>query len=106
MIKPPLFFCLGLLVIAGAASLHAASANNLATGAAVSTSYVSSWENLSAIRDGHDPTSSTDKAGGAYGNWPTTGTNWVEYQWTGAAWPLGAKVDHIAVYWWTDNGGI
>ncbi len=84
----------------------AASTNNVATNATVSTSFVSAWENLLAIRDGHDPVSSTDKTGGAYGNWPNTGTNWVEYSWPGTTWPLGVKLDRIAVYWWTDNGGI
>ena len=93
-----------LLVVAGTA--RGASTNNLATNASVATSYVSAWENLLAIKDGRDPSSSTDKTGGAYGNWPTTGTNWVEYSWPSAPWPLGVKLDRVMVYWWTDNGGI
>ena len=97
-------FCLALITVAAVANVYGAGTNNIATNAIVSTSYVSSWEDLQAIQDGHDPVSSTDKTGGAYGNWPTTGTNWVEYQWPDA--PLGVKVDKIQAYWWTDNGGI
>jgi len=97
--------CLVLLLITSPAYSQG-STNNLATNATVTTSYVSPWENLLAIKDGRDPTSSTDKTGGAYGNWSTTGTNWVEYQWSSAAFPLGVRVDKSAVYWWTDNGGI
>ncbi|MGC3956582.1 MAG: hypothetical protein QM813_00985 [Verrucomicrobiota bacterium] len=41
-----------------------------------------------------------------HGNWPTTGTNWVEYSWPSTTYPLGVKLDRIQVYWWTDNGGI
>lgn len=95
----------GFLLMATLSS-QAASTNNAATNATVSTSFVSAWENLLAIKDGRDPSSSTDKTGGAYGNWPNTGTNWVEYYWPSTTWPLGVKLDRVAVYWWTDNGGI
>ncbi|UJF35476.1 Ig-like domain-containing protein [Paenibacillus hexagrammi] len=75
---------------------------NLASSATPSTSYVSSWEKLSAIQDGYDPTSSTDKAGGAYGNWNhSSATEWVEYDW-----PTPVNINRSDVYWWTDNGGI
>jgi hypothetical protein len=105
MLKRLLTPCLAFVWAATLVNTHGA-ATNLATNAIVSTSYVSPWENLAAIKDGRDPSSSTDKTGGAYGNWPTTGTNWVEYQWPDTLWPLGVKVDSIGVYWWTDNGGI
>src|SRR6187401_829074 len=82
------------LFLASATAYSQTSTNNIATNAIASTSYVSPWENLLAIQNGRDPVSSTDKTGGAYGNWPNT------------TWPLGARVDRIAVYWWTDNGGI
>ncbi len=43
---------------------------NLALKATASTSYVSSWEKLSAVNDGKEPTNSSVKPGGvAYGNW-------------------------------------
>ena len=75
---------------------------NLATLATPSTSFVSSWENLSAINDGYEPRSSTDKGPGAYGNWNAqSATQWVQY-----TWPEEVVIDRSDVYWWTDNGGI
>lgn len=75
---------------------------NLAASATPSTSFVSSWETLSGINDGYDPTSSTDKHGAAYGNWNASSpTQWVQY-----TWPSEVVVDKMDVYWWTDNGGI
>jgi len=69
----------------------------------ISTSYVSPWEQLGAISDGYEPTNSSDKGPGAYGNWPNAETwNWVEYD-------FGQNVYDITqsdVYWWTDGGGI
>ncbi|MBN1949842.1 MAG: T9SS type A sorting domain-containing protein [Bacteroidales bacterium] len=68
------------------------------------TSYVSDWEDLYAINDGYDPSGSTDKTGGAYGNWES-GSNgdwdWVEYRWNDIM-----EISRSDVYWWTDNGGI
>ena len=74
---------------------------NLAMMATPQTSYVSSWETLDAINDGYDPASSTDHSRGAYGNWPTTGTHWVEYDW-----PVPINTGAMDVYWWQDNQGI
>ncbi|OCT13390.1 hypothetical protein A8709_17405 [Paenibacillus pectinilyticus] len=76
---------------------------NLALQATPSTSYVSSWENLNAINDGRkDPTSSTDKGAGAYGNWNhSSATEWVEYTWGSPV-----NISKSDVYWWTDNGGV
>src|SRR5688572_24690397 len=79
-----------VLTLSGAVAYSQSSTNNIGTNAIATTSYVSPWENLLAIQNGRDPVSSTDKTGGAYGNWPTTGTNWVEYQWPSSTWPLGA----------------
>jgi hypothetical protein len=78
-------------------------ATNLAPSAsAVTTSYVSSWENLLAIRNGIDPTSSTDKTGGAYGNWNSANIErWVQYEWVNLHY-----IDRSEIYWWTDGGGI
>jgi hypothetical protein len=68
----------------------------------VSTSYVSSWEKLEAIRDGYNPTSSSDKTGGAYGNWNSANIErWVQYDFAQAY-----KLSQSDVYWWTDGGGI
>ena len=74
---------------------------NLAPFAAPMTSYVSPWETLSAIDDGYMPTNSADHSHGAYGNYPQTGTQWVEYDW-----PLPITTSRMDVYWWQDNVGI
>ena len=52
---------------------------NIAGQATASASYVSDWEKISALNDGVDPSSSSDKSGAVYGNWPKTGTQWVQY---------------------------
>jgi hypothetical protein len=106
MLRFPIKSCFALTLLAALVSAHGSSTNNIAASAGVSTSYVSPWENLLAIKDGHNPSSSTDKTGGAYGNWPTTGTNWVEYQWSELDWPLGINTDKAQVYWWRDNTSV
>ncbi len=72
----------------------------------VSTSRVSPWEKLNTINDGFEPSSSSDKSNGAYGNWPkladeTENWDWVQYEWDSLY-----VIDKSAVYWWTDGGGI
>ena len=77
---------------------------NIAPLATPSTSYVSSWETLAAIKDGFEPTGSTDHLHGAYGNWQSGVTNvwnWVQY-----TFPDYYKIAKSDVYWWTDNNGI
>ncbi len=74
---------------------------NVAMAATPQTSYVSSWETLSAVNDGYVPINSADHSHGAYGNWPQTGLQWVEYDW-----PLPINTAMIDVYWWQDNQGI
>jgi len=78
---------------------------NLALNATASTSYISSWEKLSAVNDGVTPKKSTDKTKGAYGNWNGEGDynkyNWVQYDWE-----LAQKIKSLSVYWWDDGGGI
>ncbi len=78
---------------------------NLASMAAVSTSYVSPWERLDAVKDGYDPSGSTDNSHGAYGNWSGEAGydkwNWVQYEW-----PLAQHISSSAVYWWDDGQGI
>jgi hypothetical protein len=74
---------------------------NLALVATASTSYVSGHETITALNDGATPTDSDDKSHGAYGNWPRTGTQWVQYDWSQ---PIStAKMD---VYWFDDHGGV
>ncbi|GIE90051.1 family 43 glycosylhydrolase [Actinoplanes regularis] len=77
------------------------SGTNLATSATASTSYVSSWENLSAINNGGTPANSQDRSNLAYGNWPQQGTHWIEYQW-----PTAQSINKSSVYWFDDNQGI
>lgn len=68
----------------------------------LSTDFVSSWEKLEAVRDGYNPTSSTDKTGGAYGNWNSANIErYIQYDF-----PQAYKLSQSDVYWWTDNGGI
>ena len=74
---------------------------NLAPGATASTSYVSAWENLSAINNGGVPANSGDRSNLAYGNWPQQGTQWVEYAWSG-----NRTVNRAAIYWFDDDQGI
>jgi chitodextrinase len=78
---------------------------NIASDATVSTSYVSSWETLEAVKDGIDPSSSTDNSDGAYGNWNGEDNyntyNYVQYEWT-----TSQEIASTSVYWWDDNQGI
>ena len=96
----------GLLAVLALAvfPMRSASADepvNLALSAAATTSFVSGHESLEAVHDGFDPSSSEDHSHGAYGNWPKTGTQWVEYQWPK---PVGTKKSDV--YWWQDGRGI
>jgi Family of unknown function (DUF5695) len=74
---------------------------NLAPDATSLTSYVSPWETLYAINDGFVPANSADHSHGGYGNWPNTGANWVEYDWS-----TPINVSMMDVYWWQDGGGV
>ena len=74
---------------------------NLALVASTSTSYVSGHETLTALNDGATPENSNDKSHGAYGNWPRTGTQWVQYDW-----PQTISTCKIDVYWFDDHGGV
>ncbi|MCG5213551.1 glycoside hydrolase family 43 protein [Streptosporangium soli] len=74
---------------------------NLALSATPSTSYVSPWETLGAVKDGHTPASSADHGNGAYGNWDHQGTEWIEYRW-----PSAQNIGKIETYWFDDNLGI
>jgi DUF1680 family protein len=74
---------------------------NLALVATPSTSFVSGHETLAAVNDGFTPAHSDDKSHGAYGNWPRSGTQWVEYDW-----PQPISTAKIDVYWFDDNRGV
>ena len=74
---------------------------NLAMVAVPSSSDVSGDTTLAALNDGYDPRGSRDSRRGSYGNWPSRGTQWVQYDWSQ---PIStSKVD---VYWWDDRQGV
>jgi hypothetical protein len=75
--------------------------SNLGPGAHVTTSFVSGHENLAAVHDGFEPADVNDHSHGAYGNWPQTGTQWVQYEWSQ---PISTQ--RVDVYWWDDSRGI
>ena len=74
---------------------------NLAPFAKASASFVSPHESLPAIQDGFDPAGINDHSHGAYGNWPKTGTQWVQYEWSQ---PINTR--QVEVYWWDDSQGV
>jgi hypothetical protein len=74
---------------------------NLAAVAKASASGVSDDTSLAALNDGYAPRNSRDNRHGSYGNWPDTGTQWVEYDWSQ---PVSTK--QIEVYWWDDHQGV
>lgn len=75
---------------------------NIALKATVSTSFVSEWESLDAVKDGIEPANSMDRPNGAYGNWNSANTmRWVQYEWS-----TPATLSGTDVYWWTDGQGI
>lgn len=98
--KYPLLFCvLAAVILSGYSATN--NKMNLALVATPSTSYVSGHETLSAVNDGFTPSHSNDKRHGAYGNWPRTGTQWIQYEWSQ---PI--STDSIEVYWFDDNRGV
>jgi DUF1680 family protein len=88
-------------LLQGAAAPAAAPAENLAVVASPSSSYVSGDTSLTALNDNTNPRNSRQRGAGAYGNWPRTGTQWVQYDWTQ---PINTK--RIEVYWWDDRQGV
>ena len=78
----------------------AAPASNLAPFATASASSASGHKSLTAIQDGHAPHSSNDYAHGTYGNWPSHGTQWVQYDW-----PVEVSVSAIEAYYYDDQRG-
>lgn len=75
---------------------------NIAPQATASTSYVSSWETITALNDNYTPANSNDKSHGAYGNWNNPNSiQWVQYDWSQAF-----SVTSVQVYWFDDAGGV
>lgn len=74
---------------------------NIAGLAAATASYVSDWENISALNDGIDPADSNDRSGAVYGNWPETGSQWVQYTFN-----ENHTITGCDVYWFKDGQGI
>lgn len=74
---------------------------NIAGQATATTSYVSDWESISALNDGIDPSSSDDRSGSVYGNWPETGQQWVQYDFD-----KEFNISSCDVYWFKDGQGI
>jgi hypothetical protein len=69
--------------------------------ASATTSFVSGHETIDALNDGFTPAHSDDKSHGAYGNWPRSGTQWVEYEWKR---PISTA--RVEVYWFDDRRGV
>ena len=84
-----------------AAGAAAGAGVNLAVVAAPSSSFVSGDTTVTALNNNYSPRNSRDNRRGSYGNWPHTGTEWVQYEWRR---PISTK--QMDVYWWTDGQGI
>ena len=85
----------------GATPPASPKALNLALVAAPATSNVSHHERLDAVNDGLDPASPENRGLIRYGNWPSKGTQWVEYTWS-----QPVSTSRSEVYWWQDGGGV
>jgi DUF1680 family protein len=89
------------MVAASPDATNTAVATNLALVATPTTSFVSGHETLTALHDGFEPENSNDHSHPRYGNWPSTGTQWVCYEWEK---PISTT--QTDVYWWADGQGI
>ncbi len=89
-------------LVAAAPQLPAATPPaNLAVVATPSASYVSGDTSVTALNDNSNPRNSRQRGTGSYGNWPRTGTQWVQYDWSQ---PMSTR--QIEVYWWDDRQGV
>ncbi|HYG23544.1 MAG TPA: beta-L-arabinofuranosidase domain-containing protein [Verrucomicrobiae bacterium] len=77
------------------------SSINMAVVAKASASFNSGDTSPNALNDGFNPRSSRDARRGTYGNWPRTGTEWVQYEWSR---PISTR--QVEVYWWADGQGV
>ncbi len=98
-----LVFCFiaSLAIVPRLAAQESNAPVNLAVVAKAASSSVSDDTSLAALNDGFAPRNSRDNRRGSYGNWPRTGTQWVEYDWSQ---PVSTK--QIEVYWWDDHQGV
>lgn len=79
-----------------------AADTNIAPLGSASTSFCSSWESITALNDGYDPASSSDRDHAVYGNWDTAGaTQWVQYDFSS-----NYTISKCDVYWFADGEGI
>ena len=90
-----------LSCIAPFPAAEAATDVNLAPVAEPSTSHVSRDTSLVALHDGHAPETSHVRGKGSYGNWPSKGTQWVQYDWTAPV-----RTRKVDVFWWDDRAGV
>lgn len=77
---------------------------NIAFTSTVIAPNVSSWETADAVKNGIEPTSSSVKDGGAFGNWrsgPLDFWDYIEYDFGGEY-----IINQSDIYWWIDGGGI
>ncbi|MGA2246847.1 MAG: beta-L-arabinofuranosidase domain-containing protein [Verrucomicrobiota bacterium] len=82
-------------------ALAAAEDVDLALVATPSASYVSGDTSVAALNDGKTPENSRERGAGSYGNWPRTGTQWVQFDW---GQPISTR--RVEVYWWDDHQGV
>jgi hypothetical protein len=99
---PFLFFCTFMLFIG---KLNAQINLALMSSTKVTTSHVSPWESLTAVKDDFTPSNSEDRTNLVYGNWDGDAAyktyNWIEYEW-----PFANEINSVSVYWFTDYDGI
>src|SRR5665213_560154 len=104
-----LFFVLGIALLSRPNSAQevartdaaAGPGVNLAVAATPSSSFISGDTTVTALSENISPRNSRDNQRGSYGNWPHTGTEWVQYEWTK---PISTK--QTDVYWWADGQGV
>lgn len=91
---------LTVMLLLGTLNASAADTNIASLGTA-STSYCSPWENVNAVNDGYNPSSSEDRAHAVYGNWDNPGTTqWVQYDFS-----QSYTISKSDVYWFRDISG-
>ncbi|TWT82817.1 Non-reducing end beta-L-arabinofuranosidase [Planctomycetes bacterium CA13] len=94
-------FAIVILIASYFHSAAVASDVNIAVVATPTSSHVSGDTSLGALNDGHSPDSSHVRGQGSYGNWPSRGTQWVQYEWSQ---PISTK--KVDVFWWDDHQGV
>ncbi len=93
---------LTVMLLLGTLNASAADTNIAPLGTA-SASYCSPWEDVNAVNDGYNPSSSGDRAHAVYGNWDNPGsTQWVQYDFA-----QSYTISKSDVYWFRDisDGG-